>query len=59
MTISNLVLKSEIKDLLQRIKSKWYLINYLLYPYVNKVFKFKFLGFGAVRKLFGIYRKIK
>lgn len=59
MTISNLVLKSEIKDLLQRMKSKWYLINYRLYPYVNKVFKFKFLGFGAVRRLLGIYKKIK
>lgn len=59
MTISNLVLKSEIKDLLQRMKSKWYLINYRLYPYVNKVFKFKFLGFGAVRRLLGIYIKIK
>lgn len=58
MTVSNLVPKSEIKDLLSIMKSKWFLINYHLYPYVDKAYKFKFLGFGIVRKLLGMYKKI-
>lgn len=58
MTVSNLAPKREIKDLLGIMKSKWFLINYHLYPYVNKAYKFKFLGFGIVRKLLGMYKKI-
>ena len=58
MTVSNLVPKSEIKDLLRIMKSKWFLISYNLYPYVNKAYRFKFLGFGIVRKLLGMYKKI-
>lgn len=58
MTVSNLVPKNEIKDLLSIMKSKWFLINYHLYPYVDKAYKFKFLGFGIVRKLLGMYKKI-
>lgn len=58
MTVSNLVPKSEIKDLLSIMKSKWFLISYHLYPYVDKAYKFKFLGFGIVRKLLGMYKKI-
>lgn len=58
MTISNLVPKSEIKDLLSIMKSKWFLINYHLYPYVSKAYMFKSLGFDIVRKLLGIYKKI-
>lgn len=57
MTISNIVNKGEIKDLLCCMKSEWFLINYHLYPYVDKVYKFKYLGFGIVRKLLGIYKK--
>ena len=58
MTVSNLVPKCEIKDLLSIMKSKWFLINYHLYPYVDKVYKFKFLGFVIVRKLLGMHKKI-
>lgn len=58
MTVSNLVPKSEIKDLLSIMKSKWFLINYHLYPYVSKAYKFKYLGFDIVRKLLGMYKKI-
>lgn len=57
MTVSNLVPKIKIKDLLSIMKSKWFLINYHLYPYVDKAYKFKFLGFGIVRKLLGMYKK--
>lgn len=57
MTVSNLVPKSEIKDLLSIMKSKWFLISYHLYPYVNKAYKVKLFGFDIVRKLLGTYKK--
>ena len=58
MTVSNLVPKNEIKDLLNTMKSKWFLINYHLYPYVNKAYKVRFFGFDIVRILLGTYKKI-
>lgn len=57
MTVSNFVSKNEIKDLLSIMKSKWFLINYHLYPYVDKAYKVKFFGFDIVRILLGTYKK--
>lgn len=58
MTISNLIPRDEIKDLLLKMKKRWLLVNYCNYPYVKKVYKFRFLGFSAVRRLLGLYKNI-
>ena len=59
MTFSNRVKRREIKDILCEMKKYWWLVDNDMYPYVYKVRKLKFLGFGAMRKLLGAYRWLK
>ncbi len=59
LTVSNVVKKKEIKDLLSDMKAYWFLLDYDLYPYVAKARKVKCLGFSIVRRLLKIYQKIK
>lgn len=59
LSISARVIKSEIKDLLLRMKKYWYLLDFDRYPYVKKVNKVKFIGYENVRLLLGMYRKLK
>lgn len=59
MTVSNLVDKKKIRDLLVSMKKQWYLINYHWNKRVLIVHRFHFLGFAVVRILLGAYKKIK
>lgn len=59
MAISNKFAKKDIEELLIDMKKYWWLIKYHLYPYVNTAYKFRFLGFSGLRKLLGLYLKIK
>lgn len=59
LTISNLVPKKEIKDLIERMKKYWPIVKYDAYPYVKIVRKVYFLGFRTCRWLLAIYKKVK
>ena len=59
LTVSTRVDTAHIRDLLDRMKQLWYLLDYDWYPYVRKVKKLKFLGFSTVRYLLGSYKKFK
>lgn len=59
MTISNFVKKSEITDLISKLKKLWFIINYNYYPHVKLVYKVKILGYEIIRKCLGLYKKFK
>ena len=59
MAISNKFSKKDIDELLVDMKQYWWLIKYHLYPYVNTAYKFRFFGFNGLRKLLGLYLKVK
>lgn len=59
LTCSTVVDKNQISDLLNEMKKYWYILNYDWYPYVQTVGKVRWLGFGIVRRLLGIYLKMK
>lgn len=57
MTVSTLVSRKEISDLLGKIKKYWYLMSYNWYPHVKLVRKVSGFGFWGVRWLLGMYKK--
>lgn len=59
LAISSVVNNKLVDDLVKEMRSYWYLVDYDWYPYVKKVKKFKILGFSIMRRLLGIYRRIK
>ena len=59
MTVSNVVHSDEGKKLVKQMKDYWFLLKYDWYPYVRLVGKAKFMGYAVVRKLLGIYKKVK
>lgn len=59
MTVSTLVNKKIVSDLCDRMKNYWYLLDYSWYPRVKIIRKIKWIGFEGVRKLLGIFKRIK
>lgn len=59
MTISNCLNKVDIQDLLLFMKKKWKLIEFHWNKRVSAVYHLRFLGFEMIRKLLGVYKKIK
>ena len=59
LTLSNNLKSGNIRDLLKKMKTYCYLINYNYYPYVKKVYKVRKFGFYGVRKMLGIYYLLK
>lgn len=59
LTLSNNLKSGNIRDLLKKMKTYWYLINYNYYPYVKKVYKVRKFGVYGVRKMLGIYYLLK
>jgi glycosyltransferase involved in cell wall biosynthesis len=59
LTVSNLVNRNEIKDLLEQMKECWDLVDNDFYPYVKMVKKLKVMGFSGVRYALKIYKQVK
>lgn len=59
ITTANRISIKEIRDLVQRAKQYWFLLDYDWYPYVKKVKRIKWVGFSGVKALLGFYRRLK
>lgn len=59
LTTANRISIKEIRDLVQRAKQYWFLLDYDWYPYVKKVKRIKWIGFSGVKALLGFYRRLK
>lgn len=59
ITTANRISIKEIRDLVQRAKQYWFLLDYDWYPYVKKVKRIKRVGFSGVKVLLGFYRRLK
>lgn len=59
MTVSNVVEKKEISVILKQMRQYWWLTEYSWCPYVRRVSKVRWLGFKSVRKLLGLYKRLK
>lgn len=59
LTVSNLVNKNEINDLLKKMRECWDLVDYNMYPNVKIVKKLKFVGFNGIRYALKVYKQLK
>ncbi len=59
LTVSNVVEKSKISDLMPQMRQYWWLTEYSWCPYVKRVSKVRWLGFKQTRKLLGLYKRLK
>lgn len=59
MTVTTLLPYAEIKETIGSMKKLWWITRYNWCPYVRQVSKVRWMGFDIVRRLLGIYKKIK
>lgn len=58
LTATNYVKTEQVKTLLLEMRRYYYLLDYDWYPYVRKAKRLKWIGYPAMRKLLGVYRKL-
>lgn len=59
MTVSTMLPFAEIKETIASMKKIWWITKYDWCPYVKKVSMVRWMGFDIVRRLLGIYKKLK